>query len=246
MSHRDSELDELFRAAREEPVTHRWQDQHEVFRRLGLGGSAALFFARLAHAFALRPLSRTVGGAVGLTLVVSAAAVGAHLASSHRASPTPALAAPAGAPSTTATDAPSRVAEEAAAIAAVSVHALPSAVAEPPASADVHRRAPSASSQARPASSAADDSLARELASVSKIRAKIAARDYAGARAATTVHRASFPQGVLAQEVEVLEIEALRGLEDPRACAVGKAFVDAHPTSPHRDRVLGLTSSCNP
>jgi hypothetical protein len=60
-------------------------------------------------------------------------------------------------------------------------------------------------------------------------------------------HRQSFPRGRLSQEVTVLEIEAHRGLgHEERVCAMGRAFLDANPTSAHRTSVASLMRSCPP
>ena len=250
MSDRDIDLDDLFRSGRADRPPQRWQSQRDLFRLLRLGGSTALLASRVAHACSSLA-SRSVLGAATVALVASVGAGAVYLAtmnggapsdratSSHASGDVAALvhsAAPVAEPPA----APPLLVTTEPGVATTSVDALPLA---PTPSPRVRRApAPTSATTASPA-----DDLARELASVSKIRAKIAAHEYASALAAARVHRVSFPHGVLAQEVAVLDIEAFRGLGDEtRACSAGRAFLDAHPTSAHRDRVLGLMRACEP
>jgi len=241
--HDDLNLEDLFRDARAERSSQRWQEQRDVFRRLRLGGGAALFATRVAHAAASLPRRLALGalgGAFVLSIVVGATYV---TAPAERAGVAVEMTTPS-APVDTAP--PARAATSLGAadpvVATTSVDALPSAPASP--------SAPSSPPRERRTTASAplsdDDDLARELASVSAIRAKIVANEYASARRAVRVHRASFPHGVLAQEVSVLEIEALRGLGNARErCRAGRAFLGAHPASAYRERVLALTGDCN-
>lgn len=234
--HDDLNLDDLFRDARTEHSPQRWREQRDIFRRLRLGGASELFATRVAHAATSLPRG-VVLGTLGVTLV-AALTVGA----TYMTRQTSRINSAAEVASLTVLVEPPRVevapvtspAPEAT-VAAMSVDSLPSA-ASPSAP---ERRA------AAPAASPEDD-LAKELASVSAIRAQVGSREYANARRAIRIHRAAFAHGVLIQEVSVLEIEALRGLgADGERCRVGKAFLDAHSTSAYRERVLSLTSDCN-
>lgn len=235
--HDDVNLEDLFRDARAERSPQRWQEQRDVFRRLRLGGSSELFAARVAHAATASLPRRLAFGALGCTLILSVVAGATYVATpAERAGAAVEVRAPsvvADAPLPSHAEAPAAAPEPV--VATTSVDALPS-VALPPSR---ERRAP-------PPSPPSKDDLARELASVSAIRAKIAAHEDASARRAIRVHRTTFAHGVLAQEVSVLEIEALRGPGDARErCRVGRAFLGAHPTSAYRERVLALTGDCN-
>jgi len=241
--HDDIDLDDLFRAARDEQPPQRWREQRDLFRLLRLGGPIALLATRVAGAFAALP-PRAIVGATSVALVGSLAAGATYLAAGEARSSGRTSAPPSGevlsaehAPVSIAApnDAPAEPAKPA--VATTSVDALPSAP----------RQAPRARSVTVPSAIASpEDDLARELASVSAIRAKIAAHEDASARRAIRAHRATFAHGALAQEVSVLEIEALRGLGDDRErCRVGRAFLAAHPTSAYRERVLALTGDCN-
>ncbi|MBN9162361.1 MAG: hypothetical protein BGO98_34365 [Myxococcales bacterium 68-20] len=253
MSDRDIDLDDLFRSGRADRPPQRWQSQRDLFRHLRLGGSTALLASRVAHACSSL-VSRSILGTATVALVASVGAGAVYLATTDRAPSDRgstqasgealvgenAVLAHAVAPVAEAPAAPSQLLTTESGVSTTSVDALPSA---PPPSPRVRRAmAPTSATTA-----SSEDDLARELASVAKIRARIAAHEHASARDAARVHRASFPHGVLTQEVAVLEIEALRGLGDhARACSTGRAFLDAHPTSAHRDRVLGLMRACEP
>lgn len=89
----------------------------------------------------------------------------------------------------------------------------------------------------------AESSLERETKSLAGVRRLVDASD-PSALSALREHRRQFPNGVLDQEATVLEIEALTNAHDPRACAVGHAFLDSHPGSAHRTRVTTLLRSC--
>lgn len=237
MSRHDSDLDTLIQVARAERPQKRWMAQRKAFRRLGLGGAAALLFARIS--FALGPPARAPRLALGAAgLLVAAAVLGGAYAATPE--PAPAQARDEGGRVVHASPAATGVEEGSDAvppsIPMLSVDALPSAP----------KRAPSTSAtptRERPRDE--EDDLARETASVSKIRSLLAAHDFSGALAGVREHRRVFARGHLGQEVTVLEIEAHQGLGDgERACSVGRAFLDAHPTSAHRTRVSGLVRTC--
>ncbi len=259
--HDDVDLDDLFRRARAERPPQRWREQRDLFRLLRLGGPTTLLATRIAHALAALP-PRAIVGTASVALVATVAAGATYLApgdgwSSGRAGAPPSsevvsdervlggegapapIAAPASdhpLPSNPHVASDPHVATSEPAIATTSIDALPSAPRPVPRV----RNTTAASASASPG-----DELARELASISRIRAKVAAHDYASARDGVRIHRASFPHSVLAQEISVLEIEASRGLGDHAAtCSIGRAFLDAHPTSAHRESVLGFMRDC--
>jgi len=240
MSRRDADLEALIRSARTERSTNRWQAERTLFRRLGLGGEAALLAARVSYASgSLLRAPRLAFAGVGL--VAAAALVGIAFSTTpdvvpaeHRERATPVVTA---APAPTAVERPAVPSE--APIPTMSIAALPAAP----------ERAQVAPASASSAASARDeeDELAKETASVSRIRARLAARDFTSALAGVRAHRAAFRRGLLEQEVTVLEIEAHQGLgEDETACALGRGFLEAHPSSAHRVRVSKLVRSCNP
>lgn len=229
MNRGDEELDALFRAGRAETPPRRWSEQRAIFRRLRLGGAMSLLVARLAHASGAPMFPRVVAGTAGLGMIVTAGVLALNaVPSAPRAAPSSAVVvAP---PSATVVE-PPRVEAEAT-LPAIAIDALPSAPAP-----------------ARAATSPAprEDALSRELASVSRIRAKLAAGDFVGAEEAARTHRSTFPHGVLDQEISVIEIDALAGLhDDARVCSAGRAFLEAHATSAHRDRVVALMRACRP
>jgi len=238
MSHGNPDLDELIRSAHLGRSARRWNAQRAIFRRLGLGGGAALLLERITHALSSADLPKWAVGGAGITLVAGSAFVATQL------SPT----------------APKRIESASELVAGESLEpplpSAPSAPAQPIAptiSVDALPSAPPPTSKSwRPTHAAASafavtgDDLSRETASISSIRSKITARQYASALDAVRAHRATFPRGILTQEAAVLEIQALEGLgDDARTCSEGKAFLDANPTSAHRTRVLGMLRACN-
>ena len=238
--HDDLKLEDLLRDARAERSSQRWEDQRDVFRRLRIGGGAELFAARIAHAAASSP-RRLALGALGGTLVPLLIAGATFViapaeeagAPPERTTPSVTVAPPLAPRAETSPG----VSEP---VIMTSADALPAAPPSPSApSAPPRERRASASSRTP------GNDLAKELASVSNIRAQVGHHEYAAARHAIRAHRATFTHGALAQEVSILEIETLRGLGDDRErCHTGKAFLDAHASSAYRERVLSLTSDC--
>ncbi|AKU95211.1 hypothetical protein AKJ09_01875 [Labilithrix luteola] len=237
MSRHDMDLDALIRRARAERPPRRWQRQRALFRRLAFGGAAALLLTRLSYA--LSPLFRSPRltlGVVGLvaaaTTVASVSAMKTTSLPTSEGKPVASEAAPT-AVSTVSPSANELPAEPT--VPTISIEALPSArVAVLP-----------ARSSAANSTSAEEDQLAKEAASLSRIRSRLAARDFSGARADVQKHREVFARGHLGQEVNVLEIEAYQGLgQEAQACELGRSFLDAHPTSAHQARVAGLMRSC--
>jgi hypothetical protein len=238
MSRHEADLDALIRSARRERPRGRWQAQRQLFVRLTLGGIAALLLARASYAFG--PLLRAPRLTVGVVGLLAAAA---SLGAVYAATPSAALsddregAVRAVATAPVATTGEHHASSVEPSIPTVSVDALPSAPQRVQVPRSVETAAPFRD---------AEDDLAKETASISSLRSKLAAHDFSGALAGVGAHRASFAHGLLDQEVTVLEIEAHRGLgQEERACALGRAFLDAHPTSAHRTRVSGLVRSCN-
>jgi hypothetical protein len=112
----------------------------------------------------------------------------------------------------------------------------PSEETPPPSSEEAAPR-PTAATAARPAPT----SLTEEVASLDTAREALAAGDASRALRALDDHARKFPGGLLGPEATVLRIEAL-ALRGDRAAAtrLGKAFLDAHPHSPHANRLRSL------
>ena len=82
------------------------------------------------------------------------------------------------------------------------------------------------------------DRLAEESALLTEARARLRSGDVAGARAALDRLEQRFPRGVLGQEREVLSIELLSASGNAAAARrKARAFVAAHPKSPHSQRL---------
>ncbi len=243
MSRHAHDLDALIRSARAERPANRWEKQQTLFRRFGLGGGAALLVTRLAQAFdPLVRAPRLTLGVVGLAAATTVAGLvfsstPNRVESDHREE---VVAPHAVSPAPIAVEQPSAPAEPP--IPTMSVTALPAVpqrVQAPPPTAR-------SSSGATPHEEEEDD-LAKEAASLSRIRVRLAAGDFSSALAGVREHRAAFRRGLLEQEVSVVELEAHQGLgNDATACSLGRAFLEAHPSSAHRKRVMNLMRSCNP
>jgi hypothetical protein len=79
------------------------------------------------------------------------------------------------------------------------------------------------------------DRLAAESALLTDARAQLRRGDLSAAQATLARMQAAFPSGVLDQEREVLAIEVLAaGGKTDAARRRARAFIDAHPESPHR------------
>lgn len=108
--------------------------------------------------------------------------------------------------------------------------------------------APRPAASAAPASPRpAPTSLTGEIASLDAAREALAAGDASRALRALDEHDRKFPGGMLGPEATVLRIEAL-ALRGDRASAarLGNAFLDAHPRSPHANRVRTLIGAPAP
>ena len=235
MSRHEGELDALIRGAREERPRGRRQAQRKLFVRLGLGGSAMMELARASAAFAsVMKVRSSALGAAGLALG-AAGVMASAFATRVEGDEEPPVPVRVAEPSTN-VSAPLTTVDEPS-IPTVSVEALPTAPrVRPPTT---------RSANTAPAGRADGDDLAKEAASISNLRSKLDAQDFVGTLEGVRTHRASFPHGLLAQEVVVLEIEAHHGLRHERTtCALGRSFLDAHPTSAHRARVSELVRTC--
>ena len=83
--------------------------------------------------------------------------------------------------------------------------------------------------------------LLAEVASIDRARSTLAGGRAAEALAKVEAYFAEFPSGALGQEAALLRIEALVKLgRRAEAEPLGRAFLDAHPTSAHGSRVREL------
>ena len=108
--------------------------------------------------------------------------------------------------------------------------------------------APEEPAQVRPSKRALDrrgpDRLAAESALLVAARAQLRAGDARGASASLERLAAQFPHGVLLQEREVLAIELLAAQGDVAgAQRRARAFVSAHPESPHSAKLRQLLNA---
>lgn len=92
--------------------------------------------------------------------------------------------------------------------------------------------------------------LADEVAALDAARVALSSGNAAAALRALDDHDRRFPGGVLGMEATVLRIEALVARGDrASASRLGRAFLDAHPRSPHASRVrtlIGATDEAAP
>jgi hypothetical protein len=113
------------------------------------------------------------------------------------------------------------------------VESLSVARVDPPAvSGEAHRALPPKPATRPPAQDV--DPLASEIALITQARARLRQGDATGAQSVIDELRAKYPDGVLTQEREIVEIDLLRVLghrEEARRRA--RAFVDQYPHSPH-------------
>jgi hypothetical protein len=83
--------------------------------------------------------------------------------------------------------------------------------------------------------------LAEELALVRQAKAEIARGDARAALATTDRYDRAFPKGALAEEAEVVRVDALvTAREYGRAAERGWFFLERHPGSPYAERVRAL------
>jgi hypothetical protein len=86
--------------------------------------------------------------------------------------------------------------------------------------------------------------LAGELAALDVARAALAAGDPRRALVGADAYDRDYPHGVLGQEAAVVRIEALHALgDDVRARSLARAFLDAHPSTAHADRLRTILRS---
>ena len=84
-------------------------------------------------------------------------------------------------------------------------------------------------------------SLVAETAHLDRAREALAGGDWATCLQRVTHYEATFPKGVLRPEATLLRIEALvRAGDRVTARRLARAFAEAHPSSPHLDRLDSL------
>jgi hypothetical protein len=93
-----------------------------------------------------------------------------------------------------------------------------------------------------PARSHAAIGLAEQVALVDRARQALAAGDPQAAARRVDEYHARFPSGALAEEADVVRIDALTRYDRAAANRAGALFLAARPDSPHAARVRALTS----
>jgi hypothetical protein len=118
-------------------------------------------------------------------------------------------------------------------------HAAGRSQLNPAAEEPVEAPAPNAARFAAPAES--PSGLASEISLLDRARSALDGGDTNAALAALDEHGAKYDTGALAEEAELLRLEALvqRG-QTAAALGQGRAFLAAHPRSPHTGRVRRL------
>jgi hypothetical protein len=226
----------LLRSAREDaPSPHARQ---KAMIALGLaGGMSATVTAAtatstagtLAKSGATVALFKWIGiGVLGGVVTVGAVAVAPQL-TSHAAAPKVAQV-QAQAPTSPNKPAPA-------------VAPAPPAEEPAPSATPAAEEAPTAKPEApKPSAKPADKpTLADEVAALDAARVAVSRGDSAAALRALDEHDRRFPGGALGQEATVLRITALAQRGDRAAATrLGRAFLDAHPTSPLAARVRSL------
>lgn len=102
-------------------------------------------------------------------------------------------------------------------------------------------RAAAAGASASGEAAHAGDTFDEELALVSAARSSLEKGDSSATLRAVSTYQDRFRQGLFAQEIEVIRIEALAASgEQSRARAAAERFSAAHPKSPYADRVRSL------
>jgi outer membrane protein assembly factor BamD (BamD/ComL family) len=83
--------------------------------------------------------------------------------------------------------------------------------------------------------------LDEEVVLLERAQEALAHEDGSTALAIVSRYETRFPKGVLAEEAEVVRIEALAlAKESDRAAERAQRFLDAHPHSPHADRARSI------
>jgi hypothetical protein len=91
------------------------------------------------------------------------------------------------------------------------------------------------------ATRAADPALGEQVAALDRARRALGDGDAVGALRDLDDYQSRFPRGALAEEAEVLRVEALLAEGDRASAArAGARFLAAHPESPHAARVRSL------
>jgi hypothetical protein len=123
---------------------------------------------------------------------------------------------------------------------------LPSMPPSPPAPAErpVEVFPPPPFQTPRPAVTSVSSSLNGELALVAEAQARLRAGDGQGAVAALDRHLRVYPDGALAEEVQLLRVRTFIATGDPRgARKTGEAFLQRHPSSPLVARFRSLMNA---
>jgi hypothetical protein len=228
----------LLRSARHDAPSPR--SRQATLAALGLGTGAAVTAAAAtstaASAATASGLAKSAGtaalltwigvGVVGGLVTVTTVAVVQSPEPKREAAATIAATAPVAPSAAPRTPAPS--AEPAAPSAAPVAAPEPPKTARPPASVEKQE-------------ASAKPSLADEVASLDAARAELASGNGAGALRALDEHDRRFVGGALGPEATVLRIEALalRG-DRGSAAALARAFLAAHPRSPHAARIRSI------
>ena len=196
--------------------------------------------AHIANA-AARPAAK-LAGPIAFGVVSVAVVVGIALWMRGPAPAAPAALAPANAP---AVALPSPAPRSAAATGPTPVPAAEPQTAVPPVATPATRRARRTNADQpvhAPTVAAAEDPVA-ELALLERAQ-RVLRSDPAAALALAETHRTRMPQGTLAQEREMLAIEALFRLDrDAQAQRRARAFEQRYPHSSHRPRLRDLLTS---
>jgi hypothetical protein len=90
-------------------------------------------------------------------------------------------------------------------------------------------------------------SIDAEIGALADVRAALAARDARGALAKLAAYGRTFPNGALADEAVVLEVEALSLAQDRAAAAdLARRFLASHPSSPHAPHLATVIAQAPP
>jgi hypothetical protein len=171
---------------------------------------------------------KVLGGALAATVLIGGAGLGAAYV----------MAAPAPRAATVAASDPPAPAPIIAAAPTTAEPTTASVTSLPDAPTSAQDTPPPARSATAHPPAAARPGLAEEVRLVEQARSALRAGDVGAARAALEEHGRQFPRGALSDEVAVLRIDILERSGD-RAGAerAARAYLAAHPTSPHAPRL---------
>lgn len=261
-----AESEDLFRAAKK-ALSPSMADRDRVRARLALKIGVGAAVATVATTSSKAAASAAGAGAAGaaatkttaaagiplfakiIAPLVIASAVGTVAVAPHvvsRASTTTTTATATAAATTLAAKPPPPVftnakADPAPAAAAVSIDDLPNAETSP--RAPLVRTAPKAASRAQPTDDTSEEARAREeeAALALQIDAALRANDTARAARLADEHQRRFPNGLLTEEREGARV-LIRCSSTPNA-AIASEFLQAHPRSPMRARILAACAT---